>query len=59
MSWSVPYVAGVLALGWQINPELDAEAMKELLLQSAWVDGRGCHMIDPPAFIELVQATVE
>lgn len=59
VSWSVPYVAGVLALGWQINPELDAEAMKELLLQSAWVDGRGCHMIDPPAFIELVQATVE
>ena len=56
LSWSVPYVAGVLALGWQVNPDLDAQTMKDLLFESAWVNGRGCHMIDPPAFIELVRA---
>lgn len=59
MSWSVPYAAGVLALGWQVNPELDAQTMRELLFASAWVNEDGCHMIDPPAFIELVKATVE
>ena len=54
----MPYVAGVLALGWQVNPDLDAQTMKDLLLASAWVNGQGCHMIDPPAFIELVRASV-
>lgn len=58
-SWSIPYAAGVLALGWQVNPELDAQTMMDLLLQSAYVNEEGCHIIDPPAFIELVRATVE
>lgn len=57
-SWSIPYAAGVLALGWQVNPELDAQTMMDLLLQSAYVNEEGCHIIDPPAFIELVRATV-
>lgn len=57
-SWAVPYAAGVLALGWQVNPDLDGQTMKELLLQSAWVDENGFHMIDPVAFIELVRETV-
>lgn len=56
-SWAVPYVAGVLALGWQVNPDLDAQTMRDLLFQSAWVNEKGCHMIDPPAFIELVRET--
>lgn len=55
-SWAVPYAAGVLALGWQINPGLDAQTMKDLLFQSAWVDENGCHMIDPTAFVEAVKA---
>ena len=58
LSWAVPYVAGVLALGWQVNPDLDAQTMKDLLFESAWVNGDGCHMIDPPAFIEMVRTTV-
>ena len=59
MSWSLPYAAGVLALGWQINPDLDAQTMKDLLFASSWVNEDGCHMIDPPAFIELVRATMK
>ncbi len=54
-SWAVPYVAGVLALGWQVAPELDAETMKDLLFQSCWINEMGNHMIDPTAFIELVR----
>lgn len=59
LSWGMPYAAGVLALGWQVNPALDAQTMMDLLLQSAYVNEEGCHIIDPPVFIELVRATVE
>lgn len=54
-SWSIPYVSGVLALGWQVNPELDGETMKSLLFESSWVNDEGLHFINPPAFIEAVQ----
>ncbi len=54
-SWAVPYVAGVLALGWQVAPNLDAETMKDLLFQSCWINAMGNHMINPTAFIELVR----
>ena len=57
-SWAVPYVAGVLASGWQVNPALDGETMRELLFQSARVNASGDHMIDPPAFIALVEETL-
>ncbi|MEI7529677.1 MAG: S8 family serine peptidase, partial [Elusimicrobiota bacterium] len=52
-SWSVPYVAGVAALGWQADPELTAAQVKDLLLRSATGGNGG--VIDPPAFIELVR----
>ncbi len=29
-SWSIPYVAGVAALGWQADPELTAAQVKDL-----------------------------
>lgn len=56
-SWAVPYVSGVLALGWQVNPELDGETMKNLLFESSWVNDEGLHFINPPAFIEAVQSS--
>ncbi len=52
-SWSVPYAAGVLALGWQVAPGLDAQTMKDLLFQSCWINEDGNHMINPAAFIDL------
>lgn len=56
-SWAVPYVAGVLALGFQVNPDLDAATAKSLLYESCWVNAQGNHMLNPAAFIELVQET--
>jgi serine protease AprX len=53
LSWAVPYVAGVLALGWQVQPELDAGRLVKLLRGSAFVKN-GCRIIDPPRFIEFV-----
>lgn len=57
-SWAVPYVAGVLALGWQVNPDLDADTMKDLLYESCYVNENGNHIINPQAFIALVQESL-
>lgn len=54
-SWAVPYVSGVLALGWQVNPNLDGKTMKNLLFQTSWVNVDGLHFINPPAFINAVR----
>ena len=53
-SWSVPYVAGVLALGWQVNPKLDPDTMKNLLFETSWINDEGLHFINPPDFIKAV-----
>lgn len=54
-SWAVPYVSGVLALGWQVNPKLDPDTMKKLLFETSWVNDKGLHFINPPDFIEAVR----
>jgi serine protease AprX len=50
VSWSIPYVAGVLAMGWQLKPELTKKQMVKILMSSAY-DMNGCHIIDPVNFI--------
>jgi len=54
-SWSIPYVAGVLAMGWQVNPELKPGQMKELLFKSAATGPNGEKVINPPRFIAMVK----
>lgn len=54
-SWAVPYCAGVLALGWQVRPDLDARQMKALLIRSCHVHESGSRIVDPVAFIRLVK----
>ncbi len=54
-SWSMPYCAGVLAMGWQVNPRIPAARMKQLLFAAAFVRADGERTINPPAFIEAVK----
>ncbi|MHC4856165.1 MAG: hypothetical protein ACYS72_07150, partial [Planctomycetota bacterium] len=54
-SWTIPYAAGVLAMGWQVWPEATPKQMKELLFQSAYITKDGAKIINPPRFINLVQ----
>jgi serine protease AprX len=56
LSWSIPYCAGVLALGWEARPELTAQQMRELLFKSAHRTADGWLIINPPEFIRLVKA---
>jgi subtilisin family serine protease len=54
-SSAIPYAAGVLAMGWQIRPDLAPEQMKELLFASAHVHKSGAKIINPTAFIDLIR----
>jgi len=56
LSWSIPYCAGVLAMGWQIRPELTKEQMVDLLFQTAYVNPAGAKIINPSAFVALLEA---
>jgi hypothetical protein len=54
-SWAVPYVAGVLALGWQLRPDIPADRMRDILFASCHINDDGLQIIDPLAFIESIQ----
>jgi subtilisin family serine protease len=57
LSWAIPYVAGVLAMGWQVNPDLTGDQMKRLLFDSAATTPAGAKIINPARFIAMVKAT--
>jgi len=56
LSWTVPYVAGVLALGWQLRPDLSGEQVMHLLRASAYSKGDQIKVVNPTAFIDSVRA---
>ena len=55
LSWSIPYAAGVLAMGFQLRPEMTGEEMLACLMDTAYVREDGFKIINPPAFIEALQ----
>ncbi|MCL2517614.1 MAG: S8 family serine peptidase [Oscillospiraceae bacterium] len=55
LSWAMPYAAGVLAMGWQVKPELTADEIMQILRDTAYVDASGLKYINPLAFIEYIQ----
>ncbi len=55
LSRAIPYCAGVLAMGWQVNPKLSPEQMRELLYKSAFTKKNGARIINPRRFIYLVK----
>jgi hypothetical protein len=55
LSWSIPYVAGVSALGWQIKPDLSANQIVELLFETAHTTNNGHKIINPAAFVDAVE----
>jgi serine protease AprX len=56
LSWSVPYLAGVLALGWQIRPDLTGDEMLQIVFDTAYVTEDGFQIINPGAFIKSVKS---
>ncbi len=56
LSWGIPWAAGVLALGWQVDPSLGPKAIMGLMEASAYRSYDGEKIIDPASFIEAVRA---
>lgn len=54
-SWAMPYCAGVLAMGLQLQPDLSAADLRALLFQTAYTLPGGEKVIDPKGFIEAVK----
>ncbi len=52
---AIPYAAGILALGWQVRPELPHQQMRELLFKSAFTDKNGAKIIYPKKFISMAK----
>lgn len=57
LSWSVPYLSGVLAMGWQVNPSLTGTQLLDILFASAYVNNDDVKIINPKAFIDMVKRT--
>jgi len=52
LSWAIPYAAGVLAMGWEIRPELTADEIVKILSDTAYINAEGNRFIHPTAFID-------
>ena len=52
LSWGIPFATGVLCLGQQVNPNLNAMQLKKLLINSA---AKNNCIVNPEGFIELVK----
>jgi hypothetical protein len=48
-------VSGVLALGWQLRPELSGAQMMDLLFRSAFDRPGGGLVVNPKAFVQAVR----
>lgn len=58
LSWTVPYLSGVLAMGWQVNPTLTSSQLLDLVYASAYVTDDNHTIINPQAFIAMVRLTL-
>jgi subtilisin family serine protease len=54
MSWAAPYLAGLAALAYQVNPEIKPKTIIELWLQTATATDAG-PIINPVGFVEAVR----
>ncbi len=56
-SWAAPYIAGLAALAFQVNPQITPEKIKELLIQTAVRTSAG-PVINPAGFINRVKGEI-
>jgi subtilisin family serine protease len=54
MSWAAPYLAGLAALAYQVDPEIKPDEIIKLWLETAVRTDAG-PVVNPPGFIEAVQ----
>lgn len=58
ISWAEPYLAGVIAMALQINPDLKREEIYNLILKTATEFDAGKKIVNPKTFIEKVKELI-
>lgn len=53
-SWAIPYITGMAALAWQINPNLNFDEIINKLIDTKTVTAEGKYIINPEAFIKAI-----
>lgn len=59
LSWAEPYLVGVLALGWQLRPDISGQEMIRLLHSTSYFKGNGVKIIQPKVFVDSVKVYPE
>jgi len=54
MSWCAPYLAGLAAMAFQLDPDIDPDLIVKLFVSTSTETKVG-HIINPPGFIEAVK----
>ena len=55
ISWSIPYLCGIFALGLQVKPDLTPEQLIQAVKDTVYTNKKGIKIINPKAFIEKVK----
>ena len=53
-SWAIPYVTGLSALAWQVNPDLTFDQIMDKLIETKTTTAEGRYIIDPEKFINSI-----
>ncbi|MGE5675873.1 MAG: S8/S53 family peptidase, partial [Mycobacterium leprae] len=54
-SWAIPYFAGLVTLGLQVNPDMSLDDLYVALERTAEPNAQGIRMVNPAAFIAAVR----
>lgn len=55
LSWAVPYLSGLFALAFQVNPNLKKEEIAEAIKKTAIENTKGFKVVNPKRFIEVLK----
>ncbi|WP_123053209.1 S8 family serine peptidase [Clostridium sp. JN-1] len=53
-SWAIPYVTGLAALAWQVNPNLTFDQILDKLIETKTTTSEGRYIINPEKFINSI-----
>jgi subtilisin family serine protease len=53
-SWAIPYVTGLAALAWQVDPNLTFDQIIDKLIETKTTTAEGRYIIDPEKFISSI-----
>lgn len=55
VSWSVPYLTGLFALAFQVNPNLTKKEIANAINKTAIMNKRGLKVVNPKVFIDAIR----